>query len=394
MEFREERWFVRFRGQTLGPLSGDQVRAALRKNELSRDDKIASSREPAWITISAHPLWGQVSVGGLSALKPLPSPQKLLQKKRAPLPKATAVAPVIDITPIKVTTADPAPAYEREPAPLPMAAAEPVPEPIAETTPLEAKPATIAAKTSRGLRPARKRKAKEKPALVAEELVAQPAPNPAPVPSPAASPVPLALAADPRPRELPAPSPDTNHLPVATDDPSWRLFASAPAPQLPAAAVSAGPLGPEAHSLMESLRAWEEEERVTDKEKVALAKPTAMLTGSANRPTSALEDMPDRPVFHFPREENPAPTREPAAHADPAVRRIELHLSASKQFLVMISVLTALALAAAVYFFAFANKTRGPADSRLPDPSSPTIQPSEPGDPTPALKAPTRPRRD
>jgi|GEM_PF-5122559 len=40
------------------------------------------------------------------------------------------------------------------------------------------------------------------------------------------------------------------------------------------------------------------------------------------------------------------------------------------------------------------NKTRDLKDSRLPDPSSPTNQPSEAGDPVPPLKAPTRPQRD
>lgn len=85
MDLREDRWFVRFRGHTLGPLTSEQVKSSLRKKELTDSDKIASSRDPSWIKIASVPEFAAISEAQKKTTiewAPLPSPQ-LLRRPRA-----------------------------------------------------------------------------------------------------------------------------------------------------------------------------------------------------------------------------------------------------------------------------------------------------------------------
>ncbi|RZA05759.1 MAG: hypothetical protein EOP11_12080, partial [Proteobacteria bacterium] len=84
MNLREDRWFVRFRGHTLGPLTTDQVMTSLRNKELTNSDKIASSKNPAWSTIAAHPSFAPVAEtlrAPMVTLAPIPPPQDIWQRK-------------------------------------------------------------------------------------------------------------------------------------------------------------------------------------------------------------------------------------------------------------------------------------------------------------------------
>lgn len=139
----------------------------------------------------------------------------------------------------------------------------------------------------------------------------------------------------------------------------------------------------EALSLLETLRDWRrQEEKTTQRPKESLLTRESLV---AKPPISSLP--PPAPA--------PVPAAEQAPHPSP--RAIELRLTASKPFLLTVAAILGLAgiVALLVFFFAdAAHKTRGPVDSRLPDPSSPTVQPSTESDPIPSLKAPTRPRRD
>jgi hypothetical protein len=81
------------------------------------------------------------------------------------------------------------------------------------------------------------------------------------------------------------------------------------------------------------------------------------------------------------------------ARAPTRVIKIELKLPERPlRILVLLCMLMALAVVAGNWVTA--NKTRDLKDSRLPDPSSPTVTPLETGDPIPPLKAPTRPQRE
>src|SRR5690606_26032913 len=96
----EERWYVSFRGHTLGPLTPEQVRSSLRKKELGPDDCVASTADRRWVPLS------QVKEfhSALDSLQrpeiPLPPPPRFLwQKKRKPpvpepaAPQAQEAAP-------------------------------------------------------------------------------------------------------------------------------------------------------------------------------------------------------------------------------------------------------------------------------------------------------------
>ncbi|RYZ99953.1 MAG: hypothetical protein EOP11_18845, partial [Proteobacteria bacterium] len=84
MNLGEDRWFVRFRGHTLGPLTTDQIMTSLRNKELNNSDKIASSKNPAWSVISAHPSFAPFTKTARSPaeiLAPIPSPHEVWQRK-------------------------------------------------------------------------------------------------------------------------------------------------------------------------------------------------------------------------------------------------------------------------------------------------------------------------
>lgn len=314
MDTREDRWFVRFRGHTLGPLSTHQVRASLRKKEIGPADKLASAKEPAWKPLSAHAefagLWEEAS--SLETLAPPPSPRFLWKKNRAPLPSAPEEK-------VAATEAQTEPVMPAVPKVLPVA--EPAALPVTEPASPRAAAPVISPAVKTGNKKKKGKTAKAKKA----------APTAARAASPASRPV-------------------------------------APAKE--------APLPVEALSLMEVLRDWREQE-----EKI----PAALRFA---RPESQTFVPPERQSSVLPTHATPAaPPKSPR-------RPLELHLTVSKQFLAVSGLVAALMIVAIVLALNGPKKMRDLESFRLPDPSSPTIQPSAPDDPVPALKAPTRPQRD
>lgn len=74
------RWFVKFRGHTLGPLQTSQIVSSIQKRELGVTDKIASASNPIWKEIGTEKefasLFPKVSTDSL----PLPTPSILMGK--------------------------------------------------------------------------------------------------------------------------------------------------------------------------------------------------------------------------------------------------------------------------------------------------------------------------
>lgn len=351
----EDRWYVRFRGHTLGPLTSEQVKSSVRRKELGPDDKLASTSNPAWRTLRTEGdflrCWEALTRPIPAELAPLPSPKILWQKKRAPLPAAPQ---------------SPAPAV----APL---AAVPVAPPAAEAAVVQPKPSAVAkpAKAKVKSKPAKKAKTAKR-AVKAKAKPAEPA-QPVPEATPALANIPE------KPEIAPA-------APAAEPIPAEPAHAAAPK------------LAEETLSLLEALREWNRKE----KETMATQPAPEPQTASAPKPSSAapaplafarpeVVAAPAVPVAP-----SAAVPVAPLAAALAEKRGIELRLNLviSKQFMFISAIVAAVALSAAIYTAVEAKKMRGPVDSRLPDPSSPTVEPSPKDDPIPQLKAPTRPKRD
>jgi hypothetical protein len=146
-----------------------------------------------------------------------------------------------------------------------------------------------------------------------------------------------------------------------------------PAPQpIPAPLLrSTGPAEAhwEARSLVESLREWRKLEQEM-------------------QPVHATDPLPQRPqIAAVPHSKQQQEAAQPAAHA------LELRLTLSRPFLAVAGALLAVFMAGLVFLWS-QHKTRDLEGARLPDPSSPTVEPSGTDDPFPALKAPTRPERE
>ena len=345
MESREDRWFVRFRGHTLGPLTSEQVKISLGKKELGPEDKVASAREPSWRALSEfhqfQSFWESLSPSS-SDFAPPPSPQSLWRKKKAPLPAA----------------------------PIPSAATAEI---AATKTPAHA-PATFAAeeknKIARSPAPALAKaalKKKKMPVKVKPRVRTRKSPAAAKR-LPVSEPIPekklpqIILAAEPL------------ALPLAPVE-----VAAAPAPAIQAAPEpekSPAELAKETLSLLDSLREWSQREQEFT-------------------PRFRLDDhFPAKPPIPDP---SPAPWVPPSTGQEPRFARskkIELHLTLSKKFIVAFALIAALAVAAIVMVVVYPEKMRGLDSSRFPDPSSPTNELSSKNDPIPSLKAPTRPKRD
>ncbi len=142
------------------------------------------------------------------------------------------------------------------------------------------------------------------------------------------------------------------------------------------------------------------EKSVDEEEKAAKGEPS--FTNSATATATATEaSIPERPDL------KPVFLKDPmAAYGEPEIAtksaspkgviRIELKLPENPRRLLAGILLVASLAASAGYLArpATQNKTRDLKDSHLSDPSSPTTQPQETGDPIPSLQAPTRPQRE
>ncbi len=85
METSQERWFVHFRGHSLGPISTDQLKSSLRQGELSAEDKIASAKDSTWKPLASFPELAAIAAAAKPvrfAIAPPPPPSVLLKKKK------------------------------------------------------------------------------------------------------------------------------------------------------------------------------------------------------------------------------------------------------------------------------------------------------------------------
>lgn len=360
----EDRWYVRFRGHTLGPLTSEQVKSSVRRKELGPEDKLASTSNPAWRALRTQEeflrCWESLHRPLPAELTPLPSPKILWQKKRAPLPAA-----------LQPATPKAAPVNTGAAAPTPAAPAQP--EQKNKSAPRPA----AAAKTKPKAKPARKSKTSRKPAKTktqaAPEALADPAKTVAlaePETKPATSLIPAKPQITPPAEDAPAPVLKTE-----------QVEARAPSP---APAAASPKLAEETLSLLEALRDWNRKEKENSAQTAPAPESPPRTAAQPAVPETAAPVSLTRPD---PAEAVPAP-------AGKSGIELRLNLVISKQFIFIFTLVAALAAAAAIYTFSEAKKMRGPVDSRLPDPSSPTIEPSSENDPIPQLKAPTRPRRD
>ena len=326
-----DRWYLHVQGRTVGPLAGEEVAFGLKTGEFLPGDKIANSRHPIWRRISEHPVFGQhVAAENTPRSALLQAP---------PPPRLLRVKPV---SPPRVPEAVPArPVVEKA-----------RPEPVAEPQ-LELKP---------------------EPELE-PELEPEPELKPAPPPAGASAFHPSLSTSDFLEND-----PDTNAaLEAATRELERALSklsrpepAAAPSPA-PRAEVSAAiPPRPEVQTVFlaepaPSRRAAETPEsrkrRVIQIELKMPEKPLRWLVAAALVFAVAYF------AGSFWRSGDPQPKQEPVAEDQQLIGAESGGLAQPK-------------------------KTRDLEKFPLPDPSSPTNTPSDPGDPVPRLKAPTRPRRD
>lgn len=350
MEPREDRWFVRFRGHTLGPLTSEQVRSSLRKKELGPEDKLASARDPSWRPLRAVPeffgYWEKLSPVSAD-LNPLPSPQYLWRKKLAPLP----VVPEKKAEPLVVENS--------------FAPKDSAPPAKKEKTKTETKAATKVGTKAKKKSPI-KVKSRARPKKKPSEMIAAQVPVEVVAPETLALPVIL----------LDAPVAETTPIFLEAEAAQKPLpvILSVEPPAEPITNTSDTKLAKETLSLLETLREWSQKEQELTKFSIDDFIP----------PKPA---MPETVTYSW------AP---PASSSAPKIKneKIELHLTLSKKFIFALSLVAALCLAAIVMVVVEGKKMRGLDDSRLPDPSSPTIEPAKKNDPIPSLQAPTRPKRD
>jgi hypothetical protein len=344
MELQEERWFVRARGRTLGPLSARELASSVDRGLFFPMDKVCGSGDKEWTQLGDLPRFRvlftpQTSREEILTLAP-PSPLSLRKRKMPPLPLLPAV-PEAPAAEEEVVVAAPAPLVTKE-----MVSAEP---PTAEEIPeiLEA---------------------------IEEAVIVVPA-----APSFFARLKPP-LAAKVKKFEEPTP--------------------------VPARGDQLGPSPDEVPALIElpKLEAWEELEqpiflsqpsRQVDLESRWFGTPVMVKEEPAEAPEENVPDqpLPARPLFaSLPRMGGAQILEAEAKPRDHAIR-IELRLP-KRNIFIMLMLVAGFAAAGIGGYWISQNKTRDLKDFRLPDPSSPTAVLSTEGDPIPPLKAPTRPQRD
>jgi hypothetical protein len=308
---------------------------------------------------------------------PVPEVAAAAPVNRADLSIVDMVAPILEAAPASVA----APMFD-VPAPAPVVEAPKASEPAPAAAAIPARPIVNAPAGEVAVEPSAAAPAEAEaeeffeaapvPAILEEEI-AQAKVETSPVPT-----VIFEAAAIPEPalEEIPPSAPKVQSAIVEeAPAPKPAALESAPSSAPVAMAVAAAnqeSLAVESLSLLESLRDWRRKEE--ELEQTIRAKYVA----------------PNRPAMPVQAEE---PVREaaPVARAKPSLANTALaRVAENKQFL-LIAALLALLVAAAV--FITVNKTRGSGSASFPNPSGPS-QPAEKADPTPTLRAPTRPQRD
>ncbi|HEY8278349.1 MAG TPA: hypothetical protein VIH99_01915 [Bdellovibrionota bacterium] len=103
-----DRWFLRVQGHTLGPFARADVSRGLKMGDFALTDRVCSSQDSAWSTLSEHPAFAAESA---ALTRPLsqqlqspPSPLLLRRRPLPPLPVVVPVAPPIPVEEVAVET--------------------------------------------------------------------------------------------------------------------------------------------------------------------------------------------------------------------------------------------------------------------------------------------------
>ncbi len=126
---------------------------------------------------------------------------------------------------------------------------------------------------------------------------------------------------------------------------------------------------PQSRSFTRAMEEWSREE--------AFLRPAPPPSSPAQTPPSLQAHFPSR--------------REASAKSRPADRALRIEL-VFPNFRSLLFLVGAVALLSAAFYYT--KKMRDPGDSRLLDPSTPSLHPASMGDPIPPLQAPTRPQRE
>jgi len=77
----QEKWFVHFRGHTMGPFSADDIKTSIQKKELGKADRIASTEKKTWQTVDAIPEFRDFFLPPLAPSFSAPIPPPVFGKK-------------------------------------------------------------------------------------------------------------------------------------------------------------------------------------------------------------------------------------------------------------------------------------------------------------------------
>lgn len=365
-------WFVRTQGQTLGPFRDVDVLEGLAAHDFFPSDRIYSVKDRIWVPLEEHPHFAEAirerQARRAADLTVLPSPRKL--RVKAPPP------------PVPILLQDPSEPREfesgkRETGQVPtsglelaepvVAAAIPLP-PVVPFTPMITEEAAFA-----------------------EEIATAPSGAAVPLPQPKSPPIVEAKTEPVLPVELPREIPPVLADAVVTvevEKPS-AIVETPLAAEIPAE-IELTPTVLEALAAFEAIPARAE---VQDPPPPPRAPEPPIAAPDPDPVPSTLLDygLPEmRPVFLS----NPQTWESPKEKRGKTIQ-IELKLPEKPlKMLLAFALVAAVALAAGYYGSSLQNKTRGQNGFRLSDPSSPTTQPQDLGDPIPPLKAPTRPQRE
>ena len=332
MEQREERWFVHFRGHSLGPITATQLKSSIKQGELKLEDKIASAKDGHWRPIAQVPDFAHFLLNierPKIQLKPLPPAAKVLRKRgRKPKPVASASEKKTESN--LVRTKNPSPDN-----PL---------QKMALSSDVQAN-----------------KKTKDNRISKSNASLPTSRPNFEEILEPSTSEITKIVSN--QISEAMKPHTETNET-IAIQVPSQKRSKSN---------LSATPLDiSQNNDLFEILKEW----RKTEED---------LRINSAQNNARQLElNIPKIPENPFPKTEE-----EPFRNKD---IKLELNLSINKlAFFLGLFLLTTLLVIFSVNVW---NKSRGPKSLRSLDPSSPTSSTAKENDPFSLLKPPTRPQRD
>jgi hypothetical protein len=343
----KDKWFVRFRGHTLGPISTEQILASIQKKEIGAADKIALASDPVWKEIQSQESFQ--SLFPKTSFDSLPSPtQVLFRKKKVEIPEYTPPPPIPSATgPIEEVIDSPKPVRKYS-------------GPEKAIAPKQ----KSKAKTSR-----KKVSKKEKKKIVASSPILEPkfekVEEKIEAIAEAKFEAKIELKLEPKVEEK-APVAETLAKPISLIEEKNR---------------EASKIG--VSNILESFPTRPEIQPFSKLEQQEMIETFSFL--DSLRDWSKSEHA------------NKARNLEPkisTISSPPLKREVEIKLTLSKPWLAAMGFVVIIIIGAILFWNLEENKKRDLKNFHPSDPSSPTIQPSKQDDPIPELKAPTRPKRD